>query len=254
MKQFLEELSRRNSALYIFGLISLIGAVCCTLLIFATDTQILGINAWVKPTKFYLSTVFFAWTMGWLCHYLKRQKTVAVYNFVVIAVLAFELVYITIQASKGELSHFNFSSPYYGLMFAMMGLTISIMTLYTAIIAFFFFWDAFPQLSSSYLWGIRLGLVCFVIFAFEGGLIASNLGHTVGSTDDEPGIWFVNWSVSHGDLRIAHFIGMHGLQILPLIGYYFLDRPKLVLAMAICYMLLASFILWQALQGIPLLG
>ena len=61
------------------------------------------------------------------------------------------------------------------------------MTLFTAVMGWFFFTDNFPDLSLSYLWGIRLGIILFVIFAFEGGAMGAQMSHTVGAADGGTG-------------------------------------------------------------------
>lgn len=62
-------------------------------------------------------------------------------------------------------------------MYNAMGLAIATMTFWTAWIAMLFFRRKFPDLPKSYILGIRLGIVLFVVFAFEGFAMGANLSH-----------------------------------------------------------------------------
>jgi hypothetical protein len=254
MYSFFAELKTRNSTLFYFGWLCLISALVCIVLSFTSDTIVLGINAWIKPMKFFLSTVIFSWSMGWYLFYLNDQRKTAIYNWVLIITFLFELIYITWQAAKGELSHFNVSSAFHGMMFSLMGIAITIITAWTGYIAVLFWRKSFPRLSESYLWGIRFGLLLFVVFAFAGGLMAARLSHTVGSVmETTQGLPVLNWSRESGDLRIAHFVGMHALQVLPLLGYFVLRKKRSVIFISILYSVIVSALLWQALKGVPLI-
>ena len=250
---FINELQNRNSILFYFGLICVIGVFYCVIMIFSSNTQVLGINAWIKPLKFFLSTVIFVWSMAWYMHYLPQQFQVKIYSWVVLITLSFELIYITYQAARGELSHFNVSTAFHGTMFSLMGLAITIMTLHTASIGLLFFSSSFPELPTSYLWGIRMGIILFVFFAFEGGIMGAKLAHTVGAPDGGDGLPLVNWSKSAGDLRIAHFVGMHALQILPLLGFYVIGNSSALIITSVIYFLITSGVMIQALMGFPLI-
>jgi hypothetical protein len=203
--------------------------------------------------KFFLSTVFFSSTMGWLMHYLNRPLHTIFYSWTLIIMLAFELVYITLRASQGQLSHFNISSAFNGLMFSLMGIAISIITLWTAYVAFLFWKGSFPQLPPAYLWGIRFGLVLFVVFAFSGGMMAAQLSHTVGSVmETTQGLPVLNWSRESGDLRIAHFFGMHALQLLPLLGFFVTRTKQQIIILSLIYAAAVTALLLQALNALPL--
>ena len=177
-----------------------------------------------------------------------------IYSWVVVIVMTFELTVIIGQAARGKLSHFNITSTTDGLLFSLMGVAITTFTIWTAYIGALFFTKKTAAIPATYLWGIRLGILLFVIFAFEGGLMAARLGHTVGAADGGPGLPGTNWSTQHGDLRVAHFVGMHALQILPLYGYFLARRPGQVILLGLAYLVLAVALLMQALAEKPLLA
>ncbi|MCW3087343.1 MAG: hypothetical protein JWQ78_729 [Sediminibacterium sp.] len=249
MRNFLRELRLRNKRLYYFGLINLLGVVVCLVLTQFTDVRVLGINAWIKPAKFLLSTTIFCWTLAWFLAYLREKTKAATYSWMVILVLSFENIYICICAARGELSHFNVSSSFGSIMFSLMGVAITILTLWTGYIGWLFLRSPYPGLPRHYVWGIRFGIFFFVIFALGGHAMASMLGHTVGAPDGGPGLPFVNWSKEHGDLRIAHFLGMHSLQVLPLFGYYISKNSIVTVLVSIVYFLLVTAIFLQAFMG-----
>lgn len=85
-------------------------------------------------------------------------------------------------------------------------------------------------------------------------MMAGRLAHTVGAPDGGPGLPILNWSTRYGDLRIAHFFGMHALQLIPLFGYYIARRPRQVMLASAIYVILLAGLLMQALAGKPLLA
>ena len=76
------------------------------------------------------------------------------------------------------------------------------------------------SIPDAYVWGISLGILVFILFSLEAGVMLSLMKHTVGGVDGSPGLPITNWSKNFGDLRIAHFAGLHALQILPLLGFF----------------------------------
>jgi hypothetical protein len=216
-----------------------------------TAVQVYGVNAWYKPFKFAFSTSTFVWAMAWYCYYLPNFN-ITLFNWLVIVLLGFEIVYISFQASKGQLSHYNISTPVYSALYSMMALAASAVTIYTAYVGFLFFKYSFPELPTYYVWAIRLGIIIFVLFSFQGFAMGSRLNHSVGALNDNSNIFILGWSKIVGDLRVSHFIGMHALQVLPVLSFYLLKNSKLTIVLSLIYALLATLTLIQAFKGKPL--
>lgn len=251
--KLLNELSNRNPILFYSGWLYFFGGFLCAIMTQTTDNMVLGINAWIKPMKFSFSIWIFCWTMAWFLEYLDNKRRVRIYTWMVVVVMIIEQVIITWQAANGRLSHFNITTPFYRSLFIVMGVAIATLTAWTGVMGYYFFKQKQFTVPMPYIWGIRLGIILFVIFSFEGGIMASRLSHTVGAPDGSPGIPVLNWSKVYGDLRVAHFIGIHSLQLLPLFGYYIARKKWQVQLLAVVYFLLAMFLFIQAFRKIPLL-
>jgi hypothetical protein len=85
--------------------------------------------------------------------------------------------------------------------------------------------------------------------------------HSIGVADGGPGLPVVGWSTAGGDLRVAHFLGIHAMQILPFVGWFvarrrnvfarFKEPHRLVLISTVgfAYLALVLLLVWQALRG-----
>jgi hypothetical protein len=161
MNDFILQLKYRNETLFYFGLICLVVALIFLIMTRVSSLQVYGVNAWFKPFKFAFSTFTFAWAMAWYCYYLPNFQATS-FNWSVIGLLGFEIIYIAIMAGQGKTSHYNVGSPFFSAMYTLMALAASLVTIYTAYVGFLFFSNDFPDLPNHYVWAIRLGIVIFV--------------------------------------------------------------------------------------------
>lgn len=132
--------------------------------------------------------------------------------------MTIEIALISTQAARGVASHFNYSTALDSLIFAVMGVTITISSLAVAVVLWRIVRNP-PDLAPAYLRGIQFGMFVFVLASFQGWLMVSYEGHGIGVAAESAGLPLLNWKVTGGDLRVAHFIGLHALQVLPLGGY-----------------------------------
>lgn len=80
--------------------------------------------------------------------------------------------------------------------------------------------------------------------------MGAQLKHTIGANDGSEGLLITNWSKQYGDLRVAHFFGIHALQILPLLGYYVFTSKNSIILFSCAYFLAVCYTLLKALKGL----
>ena len=238
--------------------------------------QITGTNGWFKPLKFSVSIAVYALTLAWLLSLLpeRRQRLSRLGAWIVVVAMVVEMLVITGAVAAGTTSHFNVSSPTATALWAAMGTAIAAVWLVTLVVAALL-WrlpDADPARQLAIRAGLVIGLVGMAVAFFMTSPTSAQLddfagvagAHAVGVADGGPGLPFLGWSTTGGDLRVPHFVGMHALQALPLLapGLELLSRRvpalqapgarfRVVGIAAAGFAVLVVLLTLQALAGIP---
>ena len=264
-----------NRWLTLFGL-AMLGLFLVTLVGIVADPRVItGAPAWVKPAKFAISLTIYSFTLVWLLSFITgHRRLVGVIAAGTALGFTVEMVIVVMQVLRGTTSHFNTSTPLDAILYRIMGgviMVIWFLTLATAVLL------CRGQMADRVLaWSLRLGIIIALVgmgVAFlmtipnaaqmavlqAGGAVATEGAHSVGVADGGPGLPFLGWSTVGGDLRIPHFFGLHGLQVLPFLGWL-LGRRRfaglregarvaLVAITGAGYLGLIALLTWQALRG-----
>lgn len=228
-------------------------AVPTLILALIDGRAVAGSPVWLKPLKFQLSTAVHLATLGYFAAYAAAsRRAVRIMAWLAIGASIFEVAYIMLQAGRGLPSHFN-PSLVGQLMFALMGLGAMILVSCALWLALVIRMEG-PQ--RFWLMSVRLGLgLTFVLGAAAGIVIAARGGPYIGS--DLGRLPFFGWSTTGGDLRPAHFLGIHAMQLLPLAGAVISwagGGRRLIFAAAFVYCAVTLAVFALALQGIPLIS
>lgn len=232
------------------------------------ERTLFGVSVWSKPFKFSLSLVVYFATLA-LAAMLVPAETQRGRTFFAVLTLStsmalLEMIYITYQAALGEPSHFNFTSTFNALMYSLMGFGATVMVLVLLALAWLI--GRKNRLSQPLILATVLGLIfTFVLGGGFGGYMGSQGGHWVGTAaSDANGTAMFNWSTLGGDLRVAHFFGMHAMQVIPgfaiLLGMVMPRKSSenthntLIISFTVAYVAFSTMTFIQAVQGKPFIG
>lgn len=261
LKNSIRTVKEASPILFTIVMIHVLGAIVCIGGLFIDDRTLMGVNVWVKPLKFCISGAIYIFTVGFLMTkypYSTRKKNIL--NNIVSWTLLLEIGIIFYQASRGVRSHYNQDSLFDGLLFAAMGILIAINVVLMILFAF----DAARlkmKVAKPVQVGIFIGWVVVIVGSWVGGQMISQMAHNVGVVDGGEGLPLVNWSTVAGDLRIAHFFGLHGIQIIPLFAMVLSKKWKtsirnqviVTIIFGLLYAAWITYMFYQAKQGLPLL-
>jgi hypothetical protein len=214
-----------------------------------------GASVWAKPAKFSLSLTIHLLTVTaallLLPEQVRRGFGVRAAAAVITAMSVFELAYISLRAARGEASHFNKASELAALLYAAMGTAAVLIMLATAVIGVIVLRHGQASLISRTTGGSFI--IAAVATIWTGLAIGSMGAHWIGGDQtDATGLPFLGWSTTGGDLRPAHFLGLHAMQILPAVALAG-SRGLVIVAGLACA---AGFVMatWMAFSGQPLVA
>ncbi|WP_103501827.1 hypothetical protein, partial [Streptomyces sp. SM14] len=188
-----------------------------------------GDPVWLKPLKFALSFGVYGLSAAWLLSLLPASRTgrpAGARTGAALALCSFlEVALVVFQAARGTRSHFNGDTAFDAAVFNTMAALAGGIWLASAAVAVLVLRHRVPDpaLTLAIRAGLLIALAGMAIaFPMGGGAqhdpATASLGaHTVGAPDSPGGLPVTGWSLEGGDLRVPHFLGMHALQLLPLV-------------------------------------
>jgi len=244
--------------------------------LFVDHRVITGAPAWLKPAKFAISVSVYCFTFVWLLGFVEgHPRPVRLAANVTVVSLAVEMAVIIAQAARGTTSHFNLTTPLNSFLWMTMGFFITLVWSMNLLLAIMLIRQRMPD--RAFAWSLRLGVLissvgmalAFLmvrptpeqVAAFANPVPRIVGAHSVGVVDGGPGLPVLGWSTAGGDLRAAHFVGLHALQVLPLFGWLFTRRGSrtallkenqrltLVWTAGLTYLGVVLLLAWQALRG-----
>ncbi|MEQ9364596.1 MAG: hypothetical protein RIF32_10150 [Leptospirales bacterium] len=236
---------RRNPPLALTGGVMLIALALMIPAIWLDPRIVNGEAVWIKPAKFALSIALYSFTLLWILNFVQGsprvQKIARAAGWVIALMFLIEVIAIFGQAARGRSSHFNNATIVDGVIFNVMGAAITILFVMHLAISYVLLRPADGErvLAS----GLRTGMLVAALGMAVGYLMVSPSaeqiavlaegrtpqkigGHAVGAPDGGPGIPLSGWSATAGDLRVAHFFGMHAMQLLPLFALWLRRWPS----------------------------
>ncbi|MBJ8337674.1 hypothetical protein JGU71_02130 [Antrihabitans sp. YC3-6] len=246
------------------------------------DRMLLGESVWLKPLKFGFAFALYGTTLAWLLTLPHKGNRWTRWMGTVFAVTGFvDVGFIAVQAARGTFSHFNSADDPVNAI-GQIVFTSGVPGLFLAnlVIAGILAWQKVADLPLTR--AIHAGLALAVAgMALAYGMGSNGIqthddaagqpvelqaGHTVGAPDGGPGMPVTHWSTTDGDLRVPHFVGLHGIQFMLVFAVILgalaarcawlrseRTRAQLVGVVALGYAAMLSTLTWQAFREQPLI-
>lgn len=217
--------------------------------------ELLGISLWYKPMKFALSIGIYVISLAYLVEFV---SSVSVKRWIVwgtLLGLGIEMVLITMQAIRGVKSHFNDDDIFGIVVYAIMGVFILFVTILLIILGIYLYRKPPLAWSRPFSLAVTMAIALTTVGTIVGGYMSRGSGHTVGGVDGGLGLPVLSWSVLYGDWRVAHFLGLHALQIFIIAGWLLQKKKGAIHGLwmlFIGYVIVLTVVIVMTFQGKPI--
>ena len=263
--------------LMLFAAFSAVVVVIAAVGLVVDDRTLVGAPIWAKPCKFAFSFGLYAVMWAWMLTLQRKHVRLGRFlGHIAAYACTVEVGVVFLQTLRGHRSHFNVATPSDTALWAIMGGSVVVLWVVNVAGAVLIMLERHADRTA--MWSLRLGTLITLVGMAVAFLMTwgtpeqranrpmSIIGaHSVGVTDGGPGMPVTGWSTTGGDLRVPHFIGVHGLQMVPLFALALAllatrvprlreetVRVRLVWTFAGAYTGLMLLALWQALREQPL--
>ncbi len=252
-RRIINELMQRQHVLTLYAFVML-GLMLPTLVLLVLDARTIGdVSVWAKPLKFMASTALFSLCTAWFMGLLPPSVRVSPANWAMVSTLIFtslfEVAYISLQAALGSPSHYNVTDAFHATMFGLMALAAVLLVATQAFLAWQIHRTAVERPLPVFHQAVIAGLVMtFVLSTASGFMLGGNQPPT------GVGLPLAGWHLSGGDLRPAHFLGVHAQQLIPLAGVLLVRQAPSRAGAGLLAVILVYTTIWVLLCKLGLSG
>lgn len=223
-RSLLAELDARQPLLARTGWAMLATLAVCLIAMVVDPRTLNGVSVWVKPAKFAASFVAWFWTLAWawgvLAPATRKGRVAAVVLWGTLVVAAAEQIWITARAALGLPSHFAQDPIGAAVYVWVMGVGAVALVSLAGLLGVLVLLRGNHAQPRPWRLAVGLGLLLGgVLGGFTGSTISDRDTALIGSISTDAGAFApFFWSREGGDLRVAHFLGIHAMQALPVLA------------------------------------
>jgi hypothetical protein len=260
--RYWHESARLEKVLFVSGTLLFVSMLVHGVVLFATGGSIHGPVSFRKAMTFAETGWLLCWAVGWLLPLITMRRWER--GFVAFGALLFgvgETFLMSTQVWRGVPSHYNFSTPFDAVWFAATGVIAVIFTGSMLVLLAAALRER--RLAPSLRLSIQVGTMLIIFGVVIGSIMIANMsgiwegafreintdGRYAGPAEGTVG----------GDLVLLHAIGVHGLNLVPLVAWlltysHVSERGRTIITVCVAanLVMIVAVLSMQVFSALPL--